>query len=99
MTCVAGVMYQPYSTAQPLPTSPYLPPTSTSSSSTIPYLSPPPLLAPSTSSSPSQPHYQEQALPLKRELVDTVRLSSAYWVPACVLWYKTSWKWDHQGSL
>jgi len=28
-------------------------------------------LAPSTSSSPSQPHYQEQALPLKRELVDT----------------------------
>ena len=29
MTCVAGVMYQPYSTAQPLPTSPYLPPTST----------------------------------------------------------------------
>ena len=76
MTCVAGVMYQPYSTAQPLPTSPYLPPTSTSSSSsTIPYLSPPPLLAPSTSSSPSHPHYQEQALPLKRELVDTVRLS------------------------
>jgi len=71
MTCVqAGVMYQPYSTAQPLPTSPYLPPSTTSTSS-ISYLSPPPLLASSASSPPSHPHYQEQALPLKRELVDT----------------------------
>ena len=75
MTCVqAGVMYQPYSTAQPLPTSAYLPPSTTSTSS-ISYLSPPPLLASSASSPPSHPHYQEQALPLKRELVDTVRHS------------------------
>ena len=75
MTCVqAGVMYQPYSTAQPLPTSPYLPPSTTATSS-ISYLSPPPLLASSASSPPSHPHYQEQALPLKRELVDTVRYS------------------------
>ena len=47
----------------------------TTATSSISYLSPPPLLASSASSPPSHPHYQEQALPLKRELVDTVRHS------------------------
>jgi len=73
MTCVAGVMYQPYNSA-PLPPAPYLPPSTTStylppiSSTSSSYISPP-LLTPS--SSPSNQHYQDQALPLKRELVDT----------------------------
>lgn len=72
MTCVAGAMYQPYSTSlTPTAPSPYLPPSTAPSSlfppSTAPssYLSPPPI-----TSSPSQTHYQEQTLPLKRELVD-----------------------------
>ena len=70
MTCVAGAMYQPYSTSlAPTAPSPYLPPSTAPSS----YLSPPPL-----TSSPSQTHYQEQTLPLKRELVDAVRIVSEY---------------------
>ena len=61
MTCVAGVMYQPYSTA-PLAPAPYLPPSS----------APATYLPPLTATSPPQPHYQEQPLPLKREPVEMV---------------------------